>query len=307
MLDVEKFLDEWKSVSEVTERSTEFCGWCNTSHAPNGVIVQGWFTCNKWRECENCYNKRKSKVRRQLEHTPDDTVIIVCKDDVARKLLRKREITSEDYYRAPLVDGNVIIAISEVLLDEIGFTDYIHIYDLRNRHDESSSINESFADMFANIPEKSRTSGSLGKTDDDKKLMFYESPIDEADTIQLLVSEIITDTTESVPAELFEQATILTSTPAHQHGMDIEKVYLERQGVFEMLLNQNNISHHVLRRSIKMVSRKWMENNFVFIEKEENVKITSNIDLLVLRKTSSQVYYNQIARYASADQHHLMY
>lgn len=303
MFDPMEFLEKYQSKSEVTERSTDFCGWCNTSHAPNGVIVQGWFTCNKWRECENCYRKRRGKITKQLSNTSDDTVVVICDSDTAKKLLRKRQVSAEDYFRSPLDDGTVAIAISEVLLDEIGFDDYLHIYDLKDRHGDMQ-VKEVFADMFTEIPQGYRTSGNLGKTDDEKKLMYYEEPKDEADTIELLVSEIITETSEMVPAELFEEATILTSTDKHRYGgMDIKDVYAERQAVFEMLLERENVPHHVLRRSIKLVSRSWMESNFVFITKVENVQITSNIDLLVLRKTCSQVYYNQISGYAEENQH----
>lgn len=306
MFDPVKFLEDYQDEArrEFNERSPEYCGWCNNGTNPNGVIVQAHFTCNKWRECQNCYNKRKVGFKRQLENMPEDTVVIICDTDVAKKLLRKRQITSEDYFRSPIDNDKVAIAISEILLDEIGFDDYLHMYDLKDRHlGEQAEVNDVLVEIFTNIPFGMRTSGDLGKLEKKSKLMYYEEPESEEDTVELLVSEIITDSGEDVPAAIFEEATLLTSEDKHQdrNAMPIEDVYYERQKLFEAKLYQNGVSFHVLRRSVKLVSRKWMENNFVFIKVERDVKITSNIDLLVLSKTASRTYYRQISHYADME------
>lgn len=300
--DVNKFLMD-NSGCEVTQRSLEFCGWRTIASAPNGVAVQAVRVCKKWRECENCYNQRKNGFALQLNNMPDDTVVIICDTDVAKKLLRKRQISSEDYFRSPINDGRVAIAISEILLDEVGFDNYLYIYDLKDRHDETAVVNESLVDLFTDVPENTRTSGKLGKVEKTSKLMHYEEPESEDDTVELTVTEIITEADEIITAGLYEQATIQTSEDCYQDRniLPIEDVYYDRQKAFESLLFKNGIEYHVLRRSVKLVSRKWMEKNFVFIKIERDVKITTNIDLLVLRETASRTYYRQISHYADME------
>jgi hypothetical protein len=222
---------------DIYSRSHEFCGMKRSRINVDGSVQISTFPCNKWRECENCYQFRVTEFESRLGHMPFDTVVIVVEDDVARKLLRKRQITADDYFRSPYSDDTVLIAISQKLLDSVKFDNYLQKLELV----EGIELNHRVVEAFVNIPTGYRTSGNLGKVEKKEKELEYDLPIDEDDTVVLETVTYLTDHEQDIfPANLFLRAIIETSTQEYQ-SLSYPEVYEARCNVYGRITKEKLI------------------------------------------------------------------
>ena len=95
--DINEFLEDQARESS-RERSVEYCGWKMISTQVDGAIKSATNRCKQWRTCENCYRIRFAEFQTRLNAIEGDNIVsIVCSVEDSIKLLRKREIDSEDY------------------------------------------------------------------------------------------------------------------------------------------------------------------------------------------------------------------
>ena len=291
--DLNDFLKETNESSpgfqDIYSRSVEFCGRRRSHITVNGSVKVSIFPCNKWRECENCYQRRILEFKTRLSSVPEDTVVILVENDVAAKLLRKRQITADDYFRSPYNDNTVLIAISQEVLDNVKFDNYVQKLELI----DGVEFNEATVKAFVDIPSGCRTSGNLGKPEKREDKVQYDLPIDDDDIVIIEELTYLTDhNNDESPASLFLKATIETSTDAHKL-LPYPELYKERCNAYESLLKESNVSYNVLQRKSVTVSKRWLKQNFLFIN--EDVKITYNIPINVMKTDYSRTFYSEVS------------
>ena len=269
MFDVDEFLVDYEKKDSTPEAAVKYCGMTSTYIDVNGIPRITRYRCKKWRECDNCRRVRHNEfVERFNNIDTEDLVAITCENEVAKKLLRKKKVRGDDYFRSPISDDAVIITISQSLLDEVKFDDYLQLFDL------SEEIPSPVIDAYVDIPLSKRTSGNLGKINKEKKEKVYDSPQDENDEVLIETVSLVSPLSQEETSSLFIEA-IKRTSPLNND--DYQSIQLNRIFEFEMLLKENDVEYYSLHRSNRTVSKQWLDNNFVLIH-DDGVKIKTNID-----------------------------
>lgn len=276
--ELQKFLEG----ETIQERTNSYCGKRFVKGMVEGVISIGVHRCHQHRTCEFCYGIRRDEFKQRLinEDNPNDLVAIVCPNEVAEKFLRNRKVDSAGYLRSPLEDGeNVIIAVSKEVADSVKSFKY----DKWTRIvDEGGNIDQTVLDAFANLPFGKRTSGNLGKKEKKQDVEpEYPQPEDENDYFEARVPRYLVDTTNDVDiSRIYYEAIVESSYLKPENENDLHELSDARDKAYQRLLRVNGIDNMVVRYSFKVVSLKWMLNNFVTISEEvPDVKITVNSNI----------------------------
>lgn len=262
----------------VQERANSYCGEFHVKTTIEGGISIGVHRCGQHRTCQFCHDIRKNEFRARLtlEKNPDDLIAIICTEEEAKKLIRSRKTTADDYLRSPLMDGNVIIAISKETADSVENFEYEQwAYVV----DEENNIDPIILESFANLPEGKRTSGDLGKFMVKKEIEpEIPAPIDENDVFVLPYPRYLVRGGEFVINEAFVNATISSSKNGKPTDAEsLTAVLQQRFRDYEMNLITSGVEFMVVRYSEKVVSLKYMlENVIILQEVVPDVKITLN-------------------------------
>ena len=282
----------------IQERANDYCGGRHFSTSPEGGFSMGVHRCGQHRTCEFCFGIRRNEFESKLRHkdAPDDLIAIVVDEEVAKKFLRSKKVTGDDYLRTPLNDGdNVLIVISKAIADSVKSFKY-DVWDYAI--DEENNIDPVLLEHLASLPEKKRSSGNLGKMEKkEKEDIVYPEPENESDGLDIVLPRLLIGTSdEQAIAQLFFEAIKETSHVRPFNADELNGLIMERTAVFQSLLTANGIDNMVIRYSTKHLSLKWALVNFITIEEiKPNVQITLNSTIGEVITPMARVFKNLLS------------
>lgn len=267
----------------IQERTTHYCGGRHISMSPEGGMSMGVHRCQQHRTCQFCYDIRKGEFESRLrrDDSPNDLIAIVVDEETAKKFLRSKKVSSNDYLRTPMQDGeNVTIIISKEIADSVGSFEYDKwAYVFVN---DGKEINSTILEIVSNLPEGKRTSGNLGKIEKkEKEDVLYPEPENDDDVFDAIVPRfLINSTEERTIAEAFFVAIKETSNQRPTTGDEMNSTLMERGSIFQSVLSRDGIENMVIRYSMKRMSLKWALENFITIQEiKPDVQITLNSNI----------------------------